>query len=137
MVSSLACVCVQLWSATSVSQIMFTMVDPSANRIWRSVSTTITAEGVKEAYPRTDKEWNELRNAATALARAGRLLQEERPRDNSRDWVKSAQYLIDGGAETLKAVNAKSTDGILAAGETIYSACVGCHGGYWLMNPPR
>jgi aconitase A len=137
MVSSLACGCVQLWSATSVSQIMFTMVDPSANRIWRSVSTTITAEGVKEAYPRTDKEWNDLRDAATALAEAGRLLQKERPQDDSRDWVKSAQFLIDGAAETRKAVDAKSTDGILAAGETIYSACVGCHGGYWLMNPPR
>ena len=44
---------------------------------------------------------------------------------------------IAAAAATLKAVEARSPDQILAAGEQIYNTCVGCHGGYSAMTPPR
>ena len=123
-----------VWSATNDLQIMETMVDPSANLIWRSVSTVVTVDEVKETFPRSDKEWNDLRKAATRLAEGGRLLKTSRSRGDDRDWLKWSQAIVDAADLTLKAVDARSPDRILDAGEKIYETCVGCHGGYSVMR---
>ena len=114
---------------------MATMVDPSANYIWQSVSTIVTAKGVEEKFPRNDREWSELREAATRLAEGGSLLKEDRRRAGDSDWMKWSQAIVDAADTTLKAVAAKNADRILEAGEEIYNTCVGCHGGYWRMTP--
>ena len=123
-----------VWSATNDRQIMETMVDPSANLIWRSVSTVVTVDEVKETFPRSDKEWNDLRKAATRLAEGGRLLKTSRSRWDDRDWLKWSQAIVDAADLTLKAVDARSPDRILDAGEKIYETCVACHGGYSVMR---
>ncbi len=126
---------VQLSPATGAREIMATMVDPSANYIWQSVSTIVTAKGVEEKFPRNDREWSELREAATRLAEGGSLLKEDRRRAGDSDWMKWSQAIVDAADTTLKAVAAKNADRILEAGEEIYNTCVGCHGGYWRMTP--
>ena len=125
-----------LLSASDVSQIMGTLVDPAANAIWRSVSTSVTADGVKETFPRTDQEWTELRKAASRLAEGGNLLKNENRASGNSEWMKWAQSLVDASVATLKAVDAKSPDQVMAAGELIYDACIGCHGRYSMMTPP-
>lgn len=126
----------QVTSAPGPREIMATMVDPSANYIWRSVSTVVTAEGAKETFPRNDAAWKDLRQAAVRLGAGGTLLKQDRQRAADRDWLKRAQALVDAADTTLKAVDARSKDGVLEAGEEIYNACVGCHGGYYQMAPP-
>ena len=121
--------------ATGAREIMATMVDPSANYIWQSVSIIVTSKGVEEKFPRTDREWSELRRAAARLAEGGSLLKKDRRRAGDRDWLKWSQAIIDAADITLKAVDAKNADQILEVGEEIYNTCVGCHGGYWRMTP--
>ncbi len=126
---------VQPSATTGVREIMATMVDPSANYIWQSVSIIVTSKGVEEKFPRTDREWSELRKAATLLAEGGSLLKKDRRRAGDSDWMNWSQAIIDAADTTLKAVDAKNPDQILAVGEEIYNTCVGCHGGYWRMAP--
>ena len=126
---------VQPSPAPGAREIMATMVDPSANFIWQSVSIIVTADGVKEKSPRNDREWGELREAATLLAEGGSLLKKDRRRAGDSDWMKWSQAIIDAADTTFEAVDAKNADLILEVGEEIYSTCVGCHGGYWRMSP--
>ena len=120
-------------SAASARSIMNTMIDPSAIRIWRSVSTIVTADGVREVYPRTDKEWKDLRKVASVLAEGGTLLKNEPPPDADEDWDKWSDAIVDAAALTIKAVDARNPTRVLEAGEKIYDTCVGCHGGYSLI----
>jgi hypothetical protein len=124
---------VQPSPATGAREIMGTMVDPSANFIWQSVSIIVTSEGVEKKFPRTDSEWKELRMAATLLAKGGSLLKEDRRRAADDEWLKWSQAIMDAADTTLKAVDARNADQILEVGEAIYNTCVGCHGGYWKM----
>ena len=114
---------------------MATMVDPSANFIWQSVSIIVTADGVEEKSPRNDREWAELREAATLLAEGGSLLKKDHRRAGDSDWMKWSQAIVDAADTTLEAVDAKNADLILEVGGEIYSTYVGCHGGYWRMSP--
>lgn len=113
------------------------MVDPSANFIWRSVSTIVTVDGVKETFPHSDAEWKEVRQAAMRLAAGGALLRKDRRRAGNGEWLKWSQAIVDAADTTLRAVDARSKDGILEAGEEIYNTCVGCHGGYYRMASPQ
>ena len=116
---------------------MRTMVDPAANLVWASVVTTVTVNGVHEKFPQTDEEWSALRNAASDLAESGNLLRKQNSVGGNSDWDRQTQSLVAAAAATLKAVEARSPDQILAAGEQIYDTCVSCHGGYSAMTPPR
>ena len=126
----------QLSPETGAREIMATMVDPSANFIWKSVSTIVTANGVEEKFPRNDREWSDLRKAAARLAEGGNLLKKDRRRAGDSDWLKWSQAIIDAANTTLKAVDAENADQVLEAGGEIYNTCVGCHGGYWRMTTP-
>jgi len=123
--------------ATDVEHVMRTKVDPAANLVWASVVTTVTVDGVHEKFPKTEAEWSALRNAASDLAESGNLLKKENRATGDSDWGRQSQSLIAAASATLKAVEARSPDQILAAGEQIYNTCVGCHGGYSAMTPPR
>ena len=116
--------------------IMARMVDPAANFIWRSVSITVTTEGIEETVPQNEHEWNEVRKAADRLAEGGRLLKTDPRRKDDSEWLKWSQAIIDSATLTREAVQAKNADGILEAGDAIYNSCVGCHGGYWRMSSP-
>ena len=116
--------------------IMARMVDPAANFIWRSVSITVTTEGIEETVPQNEHEWNEVRKAADRLAEGGRLLKTDPRRKDDSEWLKWSQAIIDSATLTREAVQSKNPDGILEAGDAIYNTCVGCHGGYWRMSSP-
>jgi hypothetical protein len=123
--------------ATDVDHVMRTRVDPAANLVWASVVTSVTVDGVHEKFPSTAEEWSALRNAASDLAESGNLLLKANRASANSDWARHAKSLVAAAAATLEAVEARSPDQILAAGELIYNTCVGCHGGYSAMTPPR
>ena len=60
---------------TTIRDLMDGLVDPSADTIWNSVSTTITKKGKEEKAPHTDEEWGNVRHSAIALLEASNLLQ--------------------------------------------------------------
>jgi len=140
----------------TIQDIMDGIVDPSADGIWESVATIVSAKGTEERRPKTDEEWKVQRHNAIKLLEASNLLLMEgrhvaRPGVKSENpgielepeqmeklmtedratFVKLARGLYDATLPALKAIDAKSAEGLLDAGEGIDNACETCHLKYW------
>ena len=143
----------------TIKDIMDSFVDPSADYIWDAVSTTVTAEGTVEKYPRTDDEWKELRRRAIQIMEGTNLLlipgrrvanpgepsdpRIELPPDRiealiNKDratFTRLAHDLYDSMVPVRKAIEAKDRRKLLDAAGAINGACENCHMKYWY--PPR
>jgi hypothetical protein len=60
-----------------IQDIMAYMIDPAADFLWESVSTTVTEAGTNEHQPRTDEEWDQVRKQAIILTEAANLIMME------------------------------------------------------------
>src|SRR5689334_13190641 len=58
----------------TIKEIMDSVVDPNADVLWDSVSTTINRQGTTEKQPRSDEDWKNVRRSALALVEATNLL---------------------------------------------------------------
>ena len=123
-------VAVMVTPVASVKQIMQGIVQPAATAVFNAVSTSVTAKGTKEIAPHTEEEWEKLGNSAAALIESGNLLLIGNRAVDRVDWVKMSQAQIDAGKIVLKAVQAKSAEGVLAAGEAVNESCDNCHRKY-------
>ena len=147
--------------SASIQDLMTSIVDPSADALWESVSSEMTSKGVEEKQPRTDQEWLAVRRDAIALLEAGNLLMMNgRPvthggkttedahiegvsnpsqirqaidADPAR-FQASALVLHDAAAQALAAVDAKDPARLMLAGEKLDQACESCHSVYWYPN---
>lgn len=146
----------------TVQDIMDAQIDPAADDIWNSVASIVTATGVEEKQPRTDEEWEALKlkaflviEGANLLAMPGRKVAPEGatldpdelagdPPDviqqqmetNRSAWVRLAQGLHDAGLEVMSAIEAKSPEQLIEAGEKLDTACENCHMTFWYPNAP-
>lgn len=143
----------------TLQDIMVSVIDPAADRVWNSVSTEITRAGVVEKQPRTEEEWAALRIQAVTLLEAANLLAVEGrpvvgPRkslDNKAGYLDAAEihrviestrpaYLLrveefrQAGARALAAVDERKTVDIVDAGARVQQACEHCHLQYWYPN---
>ena len=150
----------QVPSAT-LQELMLAFVDPSADAIWESVSTTITKKGVEEKQPRTDAEWLEVRLHALRLVEASNLLAlpgravvtpgqklEDHTVDgistpeqihaaieaNRAAWGQQVQAYRVAAQQTLDAITQRNIQGLLDAGQRLDAACESCHATYWYPN---
>jgi hypothetical protein len=141
-----------------VQDIMRDMIDPAADFLWESVSTTETAQGVEEKQPRTDEEWAEVRKHALILAESANLLlldgrhvaregkqledhgtpgnltaaeSEQAIAADRATFIGFGQALHDVGVAFLNAAEERSPQGIMNAGETMDHVCEGCHLKFW------
>ena len=139
---------------------MDSMIDPSADFFWESVATVVDKDGTHEKFPRNDDEWKEVRRRVITMLEATNLLlipgrHIARPGEKAEDpkielspeaietlvnqdrasWTRFAHGLHDAALEALQAVDAKSTEGIMSAGENLDKACESCHQKYWY--PPN
>jgi hypothetical protein len=148
----------------SIQEIMASVVDPAADSLWDSVGSTITPDKSEDRSPKTDKEWQQVRHWAVALVEAPNLLVMHgrpvavpggklddadvpgiTPPPEIRKLIDAdpaafalrARALQDAGLVALKAVDARSPAGLLAAGGQIDTACENCHLKYWYPNAPR
>jgi hypothetical protein len=120
----------------SVKQLMAGVIDPAADTVWESVGTIISAAGIEERRPRTDKEWEAVRNAALHLTEGGNLLMlGDRAKDHDA-WWRMSRALVDAGAVALQAAEEKNVQALFDAGEGITAACDSCHGVYWIYQEP-
>ena len=146
----------------TIQEIMDAQVDPAADEIWNSVASIVTVGGIEEKQPRTDEEWEQLRlkaflliEGANLLAMPGRTVAhagaaldpEELAGDppakiqanmeaNRSAWVQLAQGLHDAGLKVMSAIQAKSPEGLIDAGEKLDTACENCHSTFWYPNQP-
>jgi len=151
----------------TVKEIMEGIVDPSADVLWESVATNITAAGVEEKAPKTDEEWAVVQHSALMLAEAANLLKMRgreiaRPGDANtksgpdapeltpaeiqekvnRDWnlwITHANRLQEKAVEAWRIANARDVNGIIEVGDALDKACESCHLEYWYpdLKKPR
>lgn len=115
----------------NVALLMSGLIDPAADVVWGSVGTIVTAAGSTDYRPRTDKEWETVRNAALHLTEGGNLLMlGERAKDHDT-WWRMSRALVDAGAVALQAAETKNVQALFDAGEGITIACDTCHAVYW------
>ena len=131
------------------------IIDPAADTIWNSVSTTITMKGKEEKAPHTDDEWTTVRRSALQLLEASNLLQipgrhvakpgerneqgiELQPEQienlisqDRQAWIAFAHGLHDAATLAINAADAKDAAKVLESGEQIDNACERCHQQYW------
>ena len=109
---------------------MQSVVDPSADVIWDSVKTIITAGGTEEIRPRSEAEWTAVRNSAVMLAESGNLMMIPARAKDGGEWMTRAQELIAAGEAAMRAAEAKNADRLFTVGGDIYDACSHCHQKY-------
>ena len=110
--------------------LMESFIEPSADVIWASVGTIVTAAGEEHIRPKTEEEWTTVRNAAVAVSEAGNLLMMEPRARDADEWMRLSKAMVDTGAEAIKAAEAKDPDAMFEAGAQIYSVCSNCHAKY-------
>src|SRR5947208_12765568 len=57
-----------------IEEVMGHIVMPNADKLWGSVATTVSAKGIEETVPKTDEDWERVRDYAVTLAEATNLL---------------------------------------------------------------
>jgi cytochrome c556 len=136
-------------------EVMDSVVDPSGDFIWNSVSTVMDVKGVHENQPRTDKEWHEVRRRAILLAESANLLAvpgrrvargEKTAEAGDALDVKAIQRRLDrqhaqlvGFASALRdislqlvaATDRKDVAAITDLGGTLDEVCESCHKVFW------
>jgi len=123
----------------TVKQVMEWVIDPAADVIWDSVKTVITEKSTQEIAPKTDADWDKVRDgAATLMEASNALMVEGRARDN-KEWMAAARRLGDAANQALKAAQAKNTETLFNEGGNIYKTCAACHSKYaaHLDGPPE
>ena len=145
----------------TIKDIMDTQIDPSADYIWQSIGTEVSAEGIKEKRPQNPDEWKEARRKAMLLVEGANLLmmpgrkvakpgeKSENPEvelqpeeiqaliDKDRaNFIRLAKEFQKISVQQLKAVEDKDVDAMLKLGGTLDETCEGCHKVYWYPNDP-
>ncbi len=140
----------------SLSEIMESIVMPSADAVWTSVYVNMTANGEERHAPETDEDWAKLRWSAVNLATATNLLMvpgtpvanphraAETPegelnpeqiavlqKDNWEAWVAHASVLHQTAVEAIKMIDDRNVEGISDVGGAIDAACESCHLQFW------
>jgi hypothetical protein len=148
----------------TIQDLMDAEIDPAADFLWGSVGFVSTKDGTEDKRPRTDKDWDTVRNQAIILIEATNLLVLpgrivaiagskldpsevagiEDPKDiqkaidaNQTGFIGYAHGLYDAAAEILKAIDAKDVGWMDAAGEKLDAACEACHRAFWYPNAPE
>ena len=148
----------------TIQDLMDAEIDPAADFLWASVGFVSTKDGTDDKRPRTDKDWETVRNQAIILVEATNLLVLpgrtvatagsrldpsevagiEDPKDiqkaieaNQPAFVTLAHGLHDAAMEILKAIDAKDVERMDAAGEKLDAACEACHRTFWYPNAPE
>jgi hypothetical protein len=114
----------------SVKQLMDGIIQPSALVVFDSVGTIVDATGIHEKQPTTDAEWAAVGASAASIVEAANLLLMGNRAVDRDQWVKMAQAMADAGLLALKATEARSAEGVLAAGEPLNASCDACHQQY-------
>jgi hypothetical protein len=137
---------------SSIREIMSSMVMPSADVLWSSVSSSVTANGIEEKAPHTDQEWNDIRSRAITIIEASDLIlipaRHVAPTggvnkdpavnlspdqiakliaDDPASWTRFAHAMHDSVLPALKAIDAKEPMALSDAGAGIDQACENCH----------
>jgi len=141
-----------------VQDVMASMIDPAADFLWESVSTTVTRGKTVEKQPHTDEEWAEVRRQAIILTEGANLIMmdgrhvvkegskledhgtpgnltaaesEKAIVENREAFIAFSTALRDVGVQMLAAADSRNPQGLVDAGDTLDQVCEGCHLKFW------
>jgi hypothetical protein len=139
----------------SLQQLMNLQIDPAADFIWGSVGTVITRAGTENREPRTDAEWQAVRDHSIALIEATNLLLIPGRRVAEREFPSDAPGVLSSseiehkiereraafdafaialrkvGLQVLLAADRKDVAALSEAGEAMDGVCEACHVSNW------
>jgi hypothetical protein len=145
----------------SIQEVMQAFIDPSADAIWESVSTTITSKGVEDKKPQNDAEWQTIRLHAIRVIEGASLLQvpgrkvvqdggkleDDHVEGNAKledivanvakdpaSFAAAARTLQTAALAVLAAIDARDLQRIGETGSALDAACESCHLNYWYPN---
>jgi len=116
-------------AVVNMRTLMNSLIEKQSNIVWEAVGEVHTAEGLVEKQPRTDEEWQNVRDAAVAVTEGANLLLIP-PRARDAEWVAATAGLIAEGERMIAAIDRKNTKEVFDVGADIYEACVRCHRQY-------
>ena len=147
-------------ATSTVREIMRSMVVPSSEIVFNAVSSSITPKGTEENAPKTDEEWQEIRNRAVTILEASDLIlipgrhiapPEAKAKNPAvqlepqeietmvsqewADWTKMAHDLHDSILPALKAIDEKNPTALSDSTLAIDKACETCHLKFWYPEP--
>lgn len=123
-------------TSLNLKQVMEWVIDPAADVVWDSVAIIITKKGEEHRAPKTDEDWDKVRNSAATIQEAGNLLMmQSRARDDKK-WMGLARRMSDAANIALKAAEKKDVAALFDSGATIYNACSACHATYRVGEEP-
>ena len=143
----------------TIKELMQSVIDPSADVVWLSVTTVQSSKGTEDIAPKNDEEWKKVRHGAVALMEGANLLivpgrhvappgeKSETPgveleptemealiNKDIPAFRMRAKALHDAAYAVLKAIDAKDAPKVFELGEQIDTACENCHKQYWYPN---
>ena len=119
-------------NVADVKQTMNWIIEPNADVLWDSVGTIITEQGTEEIQPRTDQEWEAVRNSAAVIVESGNLLMMDGRAFDRDQWMKDSRGMIDAANTAIQAAEAKDVAALFDAGGVVYESCTACHSKYAL-----
>ncbi|HEY8571797.1 hypothetical protein [Phenylobacterium sp.] len=114
----------------SVKELMRHVVNPAAERFWKTSGSVSTEEGDQSRAPTSEASWTEMTDAGAILHEAGVTLGLPGRGPPNEDWKRFAKQLADGGLASMAAARAKNADKAFEAGGEVYNACFNCHAKY-------
>jgi len=114
-------------SALTIAQFMDWVIDPAADVVWESVGWISDEKGDREIIPKTDEQWNTVRNSAATLMEAAMLLTVEPKVRDKGQWTKSALRLSRIAQRAMIAAQSKDAQALFEAGSDLEEACESCH----------
>ena len=148
----------------SIQELMDSIIDPSADTLWRAVGTVVDNRGFHDALPRTPEEWHEVRRAAVRLIEGANLLMlpgraaappgtrsevpgiELEPAEiaaligrNRQSFDGFALTLQGVASDAMRAADSRNAARLMDAGGRMEEACEACHQSFWypLANSPQ
>jgi hypothetical protein len=105
----------------TIKEVMELTITPATNTMWN----------VPERP--TDEEWAALEQASITLLVATDVIARGGAGQNDAEWVRNPAWaafneaMIKAGLDALKAVRARDSQALIAAGDVLYPPCEGCH----------
>lgn len=149
-------------SVATLQEIMTAIIDPNIDFVWNSVSSVSTAKGTEEKQPKTDEDWQILRQHALVVAEAANLLLVENrpiaaqnvitssggaelnPSDinlliNSQrgEYTSRVLSLQTAAQGLIAAIDTKNVEALEQAGGEVEQACEQCHSQFWYPGDNR
>lgn len=107
-------------ASLSMHDFMKKIIDPAANAVF-------AAGNAEDASKVSAAQWKAALEGAGVLQESGRLLLVAPHANPDPEWARTANLMVEAGAEAGAAATARNHDAAFEAGGKLYDACNGCH----------